>query len=820
MMIKIQSSLRRMPFQHVTSIVFLFVTAVLLAGGLGDVVRGAKLSAFIPVGAIAALAGWGLGTRRLNGWLSWGGLVFGGIALLWGSTAQFGGPLLQLADSLPTLVLQSAQWAWDQKVVPDFSAAVSVWQNLVTQSSGLWLRLIFWAQSMQSGENRYDPVIYVLLWSFLLWLAVAWEGWFIRREQVMTASIPSLLLLAEVIYLTNADVTPLWMMLSITLLLMGLTHFRVIFASWMKRGIDYAEIILDTTITFIVMVTLLLAVVAWVVPSISIQDIIDRLREYTHQAQPQPDPSLNEKLGLQQPAVEKKPAATGPKISATSPERHIIGPGPELSHDLVMTITTGEIPPGQAFQPVKQVPYHRWRSHTMDHYTGTGWTNVSVIETPYEAKAPLFSQIPASYRLLQQTIHVATEESGERLYWDGILQTVDQPFEAAWRLKPYTDSSISAIPFSEADILGAFSPAKIYQATSLLAVLNEKQLQAARGAYPESIRKRYLELPGSMPERVLALARQITATAPTPYDQARAIESYLRKTYPYSLNIPAPPPDRDVVDYFLFDLKIGFCDYYATSMVVMSRAIGLPARIVFGYANGYYDQTSGEYRIIKANAHAWVEVYFPKLGWVEFDPTGNQPEIDRLLENKPLADQAGTANPQLDSLATFYSKFGLDLIGWAMLGVIVLALLIIALHAGEFWLLTKLPPARAMQIIYRGLYRFGRNVAGPATRGETADEFAVLLGSKLIRLANSKPFEKLFVAATPELNLLTDLYIRAIYTPHPPEQTEIYDALPAWQALRWRLLLAGLVVLIRRPFDYAPKNPGQAGDRSAQGLRG
>lgn len=802
-MFQILSVLRRVPFQHVTSIIFLFVTAILLASGLGEVVRGARLSVFVPVGATAALIGWGLGTRRFNGWLAWVGMFFGGIALLWANTAQLGGPLLQMAGALPTLVVQSAQWALDRKTVPDFTVAASVWLSIITQSAGLWQRVMFWVQSLQNGGNRYDPVIYVLAWSFLLWLVAAWEGWFIRREQVLTASIPSLLLLGEVIYVTGTEPTLLWIMLWITLLLMGLTHFRIIFASWMKRHVDYAEIILDTTIASILTFTLFLAVFAWVVPSISIQDILDKIREYSTPTPAQTGPSLADRLGLQ--AVVGKATVTGPQNTATLTDSHQIGPGPELSQDLVMSIQTGEIPPGQAFQPVRLVPYHRWRSNTMDRYTGSGWANIPVAKTSYEADALIFAQVPARYRVLHQTIRII-DQPGQRLFWDGVLQSVDQPYDVGWRTKPEANAALGDLSFNDADMLGAFSLAKNYQVTSLLATIDEKQLRAANGAYSAAIRKRYLELPETIPERVLALAREITATQPTPYDQARAIETYLRKTYPYTLNLPRPPVNRDVVDYFLFDLKKGFCDYYATSMVVMARAVGLPSRIVFGYANGSYDQAKGEYNVVKANAHAWVEVYFPQLGWVEFDPTGNQPEIDRLLENDLSNNQSNSASQQFDSFMAFYQSLAPGFIRWSILGIIGLAALIIILQIGEFWLLTNIPTVRAMQIIYRGLYQVGRNVAGPATHGETAGEFASSLHKQLKYVAQKGWLQKSFTSAPDKLTLLTDLYLRAIYTPRPPEKAEIRAAVQTWQALRWRLLLAGVATIVNRLFDSGSRN--------------
>ena len=141
--------------------------------------------------------------------------------------------------------------------------------------------------------------------------------------------------------------------------------------------------------------------------------------------------------------------------------------------------------------------------------------------------------------------------------------------------------------------------------------------------------RRYLGLPKVTPERVLALARDLTKNAATPYDRALAIETYLRK-FPYTLDVEPPPSNRDVVDYFLFTSQMGYCDYYASAMVVMARAAGLPARIVVGYASGEYDASTAQYIIRMKDAHTWAEIYFPGIGWVEFEPTASQPLILRL----------------------------------------------------------------------------------------------------------------------------------------------------------------------------------------------
>src|SRR5439155_19800440 len=111
----------------------------------------------------------------------------------------------------------------------------------------------------------------------------------------------------------------------------------------------------------------------------------------------------------------------------------------------------------------------------------------------------------------------------------------------------------------------------------------------------------------------------ITRDKTNAYDKAEAIELYLRTNFKYSTVVKAPPSGRDPVDYFLFDLKEDFCEYFASSMVVMLRSVGVPARVVEGYTMGTFDEPTGGYMITERNAHAWVEVYFAGYGWIEFE---------------------------------------------------------------------------------------------------------------------------------------------------------------------------------------------------------
>jgi transglutaminase-like putative cysteine protease len=165
---------------------------------------------------------------------------------------------------------------------------------------------------------------------------------------------------------------------------------------------------------------------------------------------------------------------------------------------------------------------------------------------------------------------------------------------------------------------------------------------------PEPLRQRYLQLPDDLPKRVAQLARTVASGAEDPLGQALLVQNYLRSNYAYSLDRPTYPKDNeDFVDHFLFKQKAGYCDHFSTAMVVMLRAIGIPARWVKGFAPGEVEadavatfvaadgETAGlaaassaaegerlmRVTVRNRDAHSWVEAYLPGAGWVAFEPT-------------------------------------------------------------------------------------------------------------------------------------------------------------------------------------------------------
>lgn len=173
----------------------------------------------------------------------------------------------------------------------------------------------------------------------------------------------------------------------------------------------------------------------------------------------------------------------------------------------------------------------------------------------------------------------------------------------------------------------AVRPGMSYRVVSQVPRLTPSDLPAllapAPPGYPdEEAAAGYLALPETVPRRVMDLAHRLTAGTASPYQAARSIEAFLRR-FPYHEDTPFTPPGRDFVDYFLFDLQTGYCTYYTAAMMVMLRAVGIPARAVEGFILPL--RGAGSYEVTGAQAHTWVEAYMPGYGWLTFEPTPAYP---------------------------------------------------------------------------------------------------------------------------------------------------------------------------------------------------
>jgi transglutaminase-like putative cysteine protease len=276
-----------------------------------------------------------------------------------------------------------------------------------------------------------------------------------------------------------------------------------------------------------------------------------------------------------------------------------LGQSPNLADRVVMTV---DAPQGRF-----------WKAISYDFYTGNGW------RTTETDKVEKITPAVLGRDKFDATFEMAVPQQN-------LLFGASEPVRAsvAHQFQTGADRSYSIALRS---VRGG--PTK-YTVTSYVSVADKAALRRASSTYPDYIRQKYLQLPSTLPQRVKDLAHKVAGEQATAYDKAEVVESFLRTTYRYAPTVRAPPPGRDPVDFFLFDLKEDFCEYFASAMVVMLRELGVPARVVEGYTAGTLDPNSGKFVVKELDAHAWVEVYFPLYGWIEFEPTPSQAPIFRV----------------------------------------------------------------------------------------------------------------------------------------------------------------------------------------------
>jgi protein-glutamine gamma-glutamyltransferase len=258
-----------------------------------------------------------------------------------------------------------------------------------------------------------------------------------------------------------------------------------------------------------------------------------------------------------------------------------------------------------------------WRGRIFDEYDGVAWTgDEDDVETWYPSDPfhyPIELRSVGPRVLVQQTFYIEAEQPSA-------IFAAGQP-EAVWH-----DGGVATDQLGAIRTPATLSEGSVYSVVSSRGSASADMLRSIpREAPPETI-ARYLQLPSTVPDRVGDLARDITAGATNDYDRVKAIEAYLADNYEYSLDSPVPAEGRDAVDHFLFDAEVGFCEQFASSTAVMLRSLGIPARVVAGYATGSKNPFTGYYEVKNSDAHAWVEVWFPRsVGTSSTRPTRCRP---------------------------------------------------------------------------------------------------------------------------------------------------------------------------------------------------
>ena len=664
--------------------------AVLLALFLPAALHAARwTSPADPLGSLAfaaMLAGWWLGQA---GWRPAPRLLFG---VLFGllAVANTVGALLPPVWRVLWDVARSLAWSWQRWQGAPLPA--DLWRPLFTET--LWRAQGFAAQL---ADDPGGALGFRLLLATFVWATGAWlSHWLMRPAgaRAWLALLPLGLALAANAFFAERQALYVAGFLALVLILLAVTHAQAQVRDWEAHGSDYAtELALDQGLAAAGILFAALALAA-ITPSFRIPAAQRAFWDVAARPWQVVETRLREAFpGIIRPAYS--PLA-GVAPASGLPRQDLLGAGPELVKEKIFRIAISD------YQLSDWTPY--WKETSFAHYTGRGWQ----LEPLAELTVREMNGGQAWRGALAQGGEAPVRQAVEWLQGEGqLLAAVGEPRQVS--------AAYRAVLRRPDDLIGVelLTPQRRVAVLSAVPVYDIEKLRIVNNYKNNSLV--YLQLPQTLPERVKTLARSATAGATNPYDQASQIESYLR-TLTYDLKVPLVAADRDLVDAFLFDLRRGYCDYFASAFVVMARSVGLPARLAVGYASGQV-VAPGVWEVSAADAHSWPEVYFEGVGWAPFEPTPARP--------LPVPLRAGlqTQQPPGDNAKTLPWAFP-----WWFAG------LAFAL-AGALWLLLRAnrPPLTVSEMNER-MMQWGKHTGYRPAPGATLREFEQGLSAHLRHL--------------------------------------------------------------------------------------
>ncbi|PEA83719.1 transglutaminase TgpA family protein [Bacillus pseudomycoides] len=282
-----------------------------------------------------------------------------------------------------------------------------------------------------------------------------------------------------------------------------------------------------------------------------------------------------------------------------------------------------------------------WRVETKDFYTGKGW---EVSEKPKKVSFKNKNDVVRWYEQNTKTetteATITMQKSYPYLTYPAGLVSVEASSDVSYSVDPFSEK----IYTMHGDSSTTLNSYKVTYEIPEFSIENLKAVKTNEGHETSSyFMTKYTQLPESLPQRVKDLAVNLTNDKDNRYDKVLAIENYFTdNSFVYeTMNVMIPAKNQDYVDQFLFDTKSGYCNNFSTSMIVLLRSVGIPARWVKGYTEGTIENTfagtEGEnvYKIVNNNAHSWVEVYFPGYGWIPFEPTKGFTNPYNFINNTP-----------------------------------------------------------------------------------------------------------------------------------------------------------------------------------------
>lgn len=390
------------------------------------------------------------------------------------------------------------------------------------------------------------------------------------------------------------------------------------------------------------------------------------------------------------------------------------GAPPHLSDRVVLRVTC-------------ETPQY-WRGKIFDEYNGLNWQSVPT-SLPLRREADGFLHLK----------HLkADRQSGEARGRRSVRQTiqlVDPPIAGM-----LVSASEPQIVSADVDLAQDSHrcvhaqeghPASVYYVDSLVSVATPAQLNQASGVVPFGLETANVALNDEGHSARLEIAQRVTAGARTEYQKVKALETFLRENYEYTLTPPRTPASQDAVTFFLTESKVGYCEIFASALAVLCRELGIPARLATGFAPGSPDDASGSQETVwvvrERDMHAWTEVYFPGYGWIPFDATSSRVAhiawftvVRDYFASLLIGLDTHSAGPLL--VVVLLAGIGVSLMKWYVLEPI----------RSSTWWKTSMPRLRRRSIpaadrwdmLYARMHRSIRKLAGPKMPYQTPYEYA------------------------------------------------------------------------------------------------
>ncbi|MDY7076253.1 MAG: transglutaminase-like domain-containing protein [Chloroflexota bacterium] len=486
-----------------------------------------------------------------------------------------------------------------------------------------------------------DPLFFLFCMAVLFWILSVHAGYALTRHaRPWRAVLPSGLTLLVIHTYNSILVSRVWFLaayLFFALLLLARLIYLRHRARWQRDHVFLSSYVgLDIT-RVTLQITVLLVLVAWTVPALA-TSISAAQNAWEHVT----GPWITIRDRLDNAVASLRDQVGG--IYNIYGEDLVLGRGSELTDEILLAIET---------QPTSLMGIrYYWRARVYDYYSDGQWDTTIISTTQFVTPGSFELIFPEIEEQRTAVFTVTTAVPISTLYAPGQPVWVNHAARADLAYNPDGTTDVVALHANPPLRAG-----ETYRVRSSLNTVTVAQLRSAGTDYPSWVTNRYLQLPPNITPRVYELAHHLASDLDNPYDIASAITAYLREQIQYSETISSRrPSNQESLDWFLFDLREGHCNYYASAEVVLLRSLGIPARLAVGFAEGErqsggdvyvasqyntytWPEDSTIYVVRRHNAHAWPEVYFPGLGWVEFEPTASQSPLHRPLGE----DQSGIA---------------------------------------------------------------------------------------------------------------------------------------------------------------------------------